>query len=106
MKRRRNFLVINVSKIDGQDSDLDQAKGTSSQHGEATKDTAEEQYKGDQNPSTTANKMIGGEHGKQGSQSSDPTKEEYVHVRARREHATNNHSLAERVRILSVNLFN
>ncbi|KAL8142272.1 hypothetical protein V2J09_015304 [Rumex salicifolius] len=39
-----------------------------------------------------------GENGKQSSQTSDPPKEEYIHVRARRGQATNSHSLAERVR--------
>ncbi|KAL0424841.1 UNVERIFIED_CONTAM: Transcription factor [Sesamum radiatum] len=39
-----------------------------------------------------------GGQGKQSSQGSDPPKEEYIHVRARRGQATNSHSLAERVR--------
>ncbi|MFS7900958.1 putative transcription factor bHLH family [Helianthus anomalus] len=46
---------------------------------------------------SVANKSSG-EHGKQVSPSSDAQKEEYIHVRARRGQATNNHSLAERVR--------
>lgn len=83
-----------------QDSDLDQAKGASQHHGESTKENAELQQKGDQNPNTTTNKTTG-KNGKQGSQASDPTKEEYIHVRARRGQATNSHSLAERVRLLS-----
>lgn len=40
----------------------------------------------------------GGKNSKQRSQSSDPPKEDYIHVRARRGQATNSHSLAERVR--------
>ncbi|XP_062111283.1 transcription factor bHLH49 isoform X2 [Humulus lupulus] len=85
-------------KRNGQDSDPDQAKGASHQHGESTKDyNAEQHQKGDQNPSTANNKATG-KHGKQGSQGSDPPKEEYIHVRARRGQATNSHSLAERVR--------
>lgn len=43
----------------------------------------------------------GRKNSKQRSQSSDPTKEEYIHVRARRGQATNSHSLAERVRLHS-----
>lgn len=35
---------------------------------------------------------------KNGKQASDPGKEDYIHVRARRGQATNSHSLAERVR--------
>ncbi|PON79809.1 Basic helix-loop-helix transcription factor [Parasponia andersonii] len=84
-------------KRNGQDSDLDQAQGASQQHGESTKDNTEQHQKGDQNPSTTDNKTTA-KHGKQGSQGSDPPKEEYIHVRARRGQATNSHSLAERVR--------
>lgn len=44
----------------------------------------------------------GSKNAKQGgSQTSDPPKEDYIHVRARRGQATNSHSLAERVIILS-----
>ncbi|KAL0296806.1 UNVERIFIED_CONTAM: Transcription factor [Sesamum radiatum] len=57
---------------------------------------AEIRQKGDHNPSSTINPA--GKHGKQVSQGSDPPKEEYIHVRARRGQATNSHSLAERVR--------
>ncbi|XP_011070886.1 transcription factor bHLH49 isoform X1 [Sesamum indicum] len=57
---------------------------------------AEIRQKGDQNPASTSNP--GAKHGKQASQGSDPPKEEYIHVRARRGQATNSHSLAERVR--------
>ncbi|KAL4303009.1 hypothetical protein GQ457_10G027710 [Hibiscus cannabinus] len=64
---------------------------------EAAEDGAENQQNGDRNQSTTMNKTTT-KHGKQGSQASDPPKEEYIHVRARRGQATNSHSLAERVR--------
>ncbi|XP_024934325.3 transcription factor bHLH49 isoform X1 [Ziziphus jujuba] len=84
-------------KRNGQDMDLDQAKGASQQPGESAKDNTEFQHKGDQNHGTATNKATG-KHSKQGSQASDPPKEEYIHVRARRGHATNSHSLAERVR--------
>lgn len=90
-------LSAKKRKRNGPDSDLDQAKGASQHHGESTKENAELQQKGDQNPSTTTNKTTG-KNGKQGSQASDPTKEEYIHIRARRGQATNSHSLAERVR--------
>ncbi|KAL8549293.1 hypothetical protein ACS0TY_008226 [Phlomoides rotata] len=52
---------------------------------QADGDTSKE--KGDHNASS-----------KQESQGSDPHKEEYIHVRARRGQATNSHSLAERIR--------
>ncbi|KAG6601354.1 Transcription factor basic helix-loop-helix 49, partial [Cucurbita argyrosperma subsp. sororia] len=66
-------------------------------YGKGRKRKRSGQPKGDQNPSSTANKAAG-KHGKQASQPSDPPKEEYIHVRARRGQATNSHSLAERVR--------
>ncbi|KAK8493542.1 hypothetical protein V6N13_099830 [Hibiscus sabdariffa] len=79
-----------------QGAEIDQAKGSQSPV-EAANDGAENQQKGDQNQSTVMNKTTT-KHGKQGSQTSDPPKEEYIHVRARRGQATNSHSLAERVR--------
>ncbi|XVE74420.1 hypothetical protein DITRI_Ditri12bG0015700 [Diplodiscus trichospermus] len=85
-KRKRNV----------QEAEVDQAK-----EGQppiyAAKGSAENQQKGDQNQTTVINKTTG-KQGKQGSQASDPPKEEYIHVRARRGQATNSHSLAERVR--------
>ncbi|KAK4423651.1 Transcription factor [Sesamum alatum] len=57
---------------------------------------ADIRQKGAQNPSSTSNP--GGKHGKQVPQGSEPPKEEYIHIRARRGQATNSHSLAERVR--------
>ncbi|KAF2312764.1 hypothetical protein GH714_039942 [Hevea brasiliensis] len=83
-------------KRNGQDADLDQAKGTQ-QSVEAAKDNPEVQQKGDENPTSTPIKATG-KQCKLGSQASDPPKEEYIHVRARRGQATNSHSLAERVR--------
>lgn len=49
--------------------------------------------KGASTTNKTSGKLV-----KQGSQTSDPPKDEYIHVRARRGQATNSHSLAERVR--------
>ncbi|XP_004135136.1 transcription factor bHLH49 isoform X3 [Cucumis sativus] len=84
-------------KRSGQKTELDQANGPLQQTTVSPKDDAETQRKRDQNPNSTANKGTG-KHGKQASQPSDPPKEEYIHVRARRGQATNSHSLAERVR--------
>ncbi|XP_030956820.1 transcription factor bHLH49 [Quercus lobata] len=80
-----------------QDTELDLAKVDPQQPGESAKDDTEIQQNGDQKLTSTTNKSSG-KHGKQGSQASDPPKEEYIHVRARRGQATNSHSLAERVR--------
>ncbi|XP_022149064.1 transcription factor bHLH49 isoform X2 [Momordica charantia] len=78
-------------------TELDQANGPLQQNGVSAKDNIDTQRKGDQNPSSTTNKGTV-KHGKQAPQPSDPPKEEYIHVRARRGQATNSHSLAERVR--------
>ncbi|GLU04861.1 hypothetical protein SLE2022_219900 [Rubroshorea leprosula] len=83
-------------KRSGKDNEIDQTKG-GQQPAETAVGNTENQQKGDQNPTTTTNKTAV-KQGKQGSQTSDPTKEEYIHVRARRGQATNSHSLAERVR--------
>ncbi|CAN0923950.1 Transcription factor bHLH49 [Linum grandiflorum] len=92
-KLSRKGLDSRKRKRNGQDAEHDAGKG-SQQSGESTKDGSEIQQKGGKNPSPAANKK----NGKQGSQVSDPGKEEYIHIRARRGQATNSHSLAERVR--------
>ncbi|XP_031388101.1 transcription factor bHLH49 isoform X1 [Punica granatum] len=84
-KRKRNGPIAGFdAKGDGQPS-------------EDVKDTSETQQKIDQSPNSASGKAAG-KNNKQGSQASDPPKEEYIHVRARRGQATNSHSLAERVR--------
>ncbi|XP_039006716.1 transcription factor bHLH49-like [Hibiscus syriacus] len=79
-----------------QDAEIDHANRSRSPVA-AAKDGSENQQKGDQNQCTVMNKPMT-KHGKQGTQASDPPKEEYIHVRAQRGQATNSHSLAERVR--------
>lgn len=78
-----------------QDSKNDENNETPLQSTEMTKNVVEMKQKGDQN--TPSNSKQGGKNEKQGSQGSDPPKEDYIHVRARRGQATNSHSLAERV---------
>ncbi|XP_022968545.1 transcription factor bHLH49-like [Cucurbita maxima] len=90
-------LAAKKRKRIGQKAELDQVNGPLQRTSVAAKDNTESQLKGDQNPSSTANKGTV-KHGKQASQPLDPPKEEYIHVRARRGQATNSHSLAERVR--------
>ncbi|KAL6190216.1 hypothetical protein ACLB2K_036614 [Fragaria x ananassa] len=80
-------------KRNGQANELDQTKTAAQQPGESTKDDTEMVQKGASTTNKTSGKLV-----KQGSQTSDPPKEEYIHVRARRGQATNSHSLAERVR--------
>ncbi|KAA8532833.1 hypothetical protein F0562_033050 [Nyssa sinensis] len=83
-------------KRSGQNTELDIIKEAPLTSCDTTKDNTEIQHKGDQNPASTINKPSG-KHVRQGSEASD-SKEEYIHVRARRGRATNSHSLAERVR--------
>ncbi|RYR56402.1 hypothetical protein Ahy_A05g022113 [Arachis hypogaea] len=77
----------------GQDADNDKAVELPT---EGAGDISESQQKGEQEPTPT--NKASGKNAKQGPQVSDPPKEEYIHVRARRGQATNSHSLAERVR--------
>ncbi|XP_019433557.1 PREDICTED: transcription factor bHLH49-like isoform X2 [Lupinus angustifolius] len=83
-------------KRSGKDADDDEGNGAPKLLGEGAKDNPESPQKGDQQPTSTT--KASGKNAKQGSQASDPPKEEYIHVRARRGQATNSHSLAERVR--------
>ncbi|KAK9707105.1 hypothetical protein RND81_07G172900 [Saponaria officinalis] len=87
-------LGANKRKRSNQDIESEQANAVQQQSGEAGKKQAEIPQKGEQNSVPTANKS----NGKQSSQNSDPPKDDYIHVRARRGQATNSHSLAERVR--------
>lgn len=80
----------------GQDTELDRMKGAQQLPAEPEQEQTETQ-KGDGSLNSPSSKH-GGKNRKQRSQSSDPPKEEYIHVRARRGQATNSHSLAERVR--------
>ncbi|CAJ1931765.1 unnamed protein product [Sphenostylis stenocarpa] len=93
-----SIKVLNSKKRKrrGQDADNDKANGAPEIPNEAAKDNSENQQKIDHQP-TSATKASG-KNAKLGSQASDPPKEEYIHVRARRGQATNSHSLAERVR--------
>ncbi|XP_010532469.1 PREDICTED: transcription factor bHLH49-like isoform X2 [Tarenaya hassleriana] len=81
-------------KRNGQESEPNQLRKTQ-QSGEEPDNNGDKRQKDEQNTNSPANKTSGG---KQGKQASDPPKEGYIHVRARRGQATNSHSLAERVR--------
>ncbi|GMH26197.1 hypothetical protein Nepgr_028040 [Nepenthes gracilis] len=83
-KRKRDGQVV-----EHQQTDIVQPKSS-----EATNTNDETQHKGNRNPTSIVGKITG----KQSSEASNPPKEEYIHFRARRGHATNSHSLAERVR--------
>ncbi|KAJ8774527.1 hypothetical protein K2173_016973 [Erythroxylum novogranatense] len=83
-------------KRTGQDTEPNHA-GENQQLGEVAKASLETQQKAAENPISNTDKNTG-KQGKHGSQTSEPPKEEYIHIRARRGQATNSHSLAERVR--------
>ncbi|CAI0405176.1 unnamed protein product [Linum tenue] len=95
-KLSANGLNSKKRKRNGQDTEHSPGKG-SQLSAEVNKDGSEVQHKGGKSPTSTTNKTSG-KNGKHGSKASDPEKEEYIHVRARRGQATNSHSLAERVR--------
>ncbi|XP_008788970.2 transcription factor bHLH49 [Phoenix dactylifera] len=79
-----------------QDMESDQVGGGGPQQSvENTMDSVDTKQRAEQNSSTIATIRP---NGKQAKDSSDASKEDYVHVRARRGQATNSHSLAERVR--------
>lgn len=84
-------------KWGNQDAERVQASEVPQRSGEAGKTDTEKRQKGEHNSAPTGNKS-NGKNSKQTCQASDPPKEEYIHVRARRGQATNSHSLAERVR--------
>uniref|UniRef100_A0A7N0UDQ9 BHLH domain-containing protein n=1 Tax=Kalanchoe fedtschenkoi TaxID=63787 RepID=A0A7N0UDQ9_KALFE len=87
--------AANKRKSAGQSASAEKIIGVSSnsKSGEGAKLDGEPQLK--PSPGT---KNKGSEKPEQKSQGTDPPKEEYIHVRARRGQATNSHSLAERVR--------
>ncbi|XP_074274767.1 transcription factor bHLH49-like [Silene latifolia] len=76
-----------------QDAESEHTNGNQQQSGAAGMKVSEIS-KGEHNSAPTGNKT----NEKQNSQNSDPPKDDYIHVRARRGQATNSHSLAERVR--------
>ncbi|MCD7455957.1 hypothetical protein HAX54_030244 [Datura stramonium] len=80
----------------GQDTELDRMKGAQQLPAEPEQEPTEIR-KGEGSLNSPSSKRAG-KNSKQRSQSLDPPKEEYIHVRARRGQATNSHSLAERVR--------
>ncbi|KAH9606280.1 hypothetical protein KSS87_014948 [Heliosperma pusillum] len=80
-----------------QDAQPDQTNENHQQPRDVGNKNHEILQKDEQNPEQSGHKS-NGKLGKQNSQNSDPPKDEYIHVRARRGQATNSHSLAERVR--------
>ncbi|KAK9107191.1 hypothetical protein Syun_023202 [Stephania yunnanensis] len=86
-KRKRTIQTVEV----------EHDKGACQSPKEAIKGDKSKEVVVDQNPVSGPAKAAGKQNN-DSSQPSDGTKEEYIHVRARRGQATNSHSLAERVR--------
>ncbi|KAL9262679.1 Transcription factor bHLH49-like protein [Drosera capensis] len=90
-------LGLRKRKRGGQGGEPGQNNALRQQFDEPAMAAGEVPRNGGQIPISTINKNTRNQ-GKPSSGVSDPTKEEYIHVRARRGQATNSHSLAERVR--------
>lgn len=77
----------------------EQQKDLSANSSECSKEQDEMKQKMEQNNSTNLRtKQASGKQIKDNSNNGEPSKETYIHVRAKRGQATNSHSLAERVR--------
>ncbi|WVZ09406.1 hypothetical protein V8G54_013936 [Vigna mungo] len=83
-------------KRSGLDADNGKGNGAPEIPNDAAQDNSDNQQMVGHQPIPATKSS--GKNVKLGSQASDPPKEEYIHVRARRGQATNSHSLAERVR--------
>ncbi|XP_014521233.1 transcription factor bHLH49 [Vigna radiata var. radiata] len=83
-------------KRSGLDADNGKGNGAPEIPNDAAQDNSDNQQMVGHQPIPATKSS--GKNAKLGSQASDPPKEEYIHVRARRGQATNSHSLAERVR--------
>ncbi|KAG7586359.1 Myc-type basic helix-loop-helix (bHLH) domain [Arabidopsis thaliana x Arabidopsis arenosa] len=94
-KGRETSSNTKKRKRNGQNSEAAQSH-RSQQSEEEPDNNGDKKRNSEQSPNSPGNKTNSGKQ--QGKQSSDPPKDGYIHVRARRGQATNSHSLAERVR--------
>ncbi|KAF8410260.1 hypothetical protein HHK36_002785 [Tetracentron sinense] len=76
----------------------DQQKDDSGESPQSPREQDEKKLKTEQNPSVNLRGKVTGKQSNGCSHDGEVSKEEYIHVRARRGQATNSHSLAERVR--------
>lgn len=79
----------------------EQHKDLSGNSSECSKEQDEMKHKMEQSTSTNLRSKRAGKQAKENSNSGEPSKETYIHVRAKRGQATDSHSVAERVRLLN-----
>ncbi|KAL3505033.1 hypothetical protein ACH5RR_034874 [Cinchona calisaya] len=77
---------------------IEQQKDLSGNSSECSKEQDEMKHKMEQSNSSNLHSKQAGKQVKNNYNSGEPSKETYIHVRAKRGQATNSHSLAERVR--------
>ncbi|WOL12113.1 transcription factor bHLH49-like [Canna indica] len=95
-----NELGTTKRKRSNEDMTLEQAKVAPQISGEREEENAEFEHNNEQNSSAVASVKP---KGKQVKDSNESSKDDFIHIRARRGQATNSHSLAERVRREKIN---
>ncbi|PIA57060.1 hypothetical protein AQUCO_00600058v1 [Aquilegia coerulea] len=95
-KRKRTTDYSSHSEF--QNGEAGQKKEVSQGSIEVQKDQSGKKRKTEKNSGTNSHGKSTGKQAKDDSQNEQSSKEDYIHVRARRGQATNSHSLAERVR--------
>lgn len=89
------IIICLLKNVEGE-----QQKDLSGNSSECSKEQDEMKQIMEQNNSTNFRGKQAGKQIKDNSSNGEPSKETYIHVRAKRGQATNSHSLAERVRTL------
>ncbi|KAI8013011.1 Transcription factor bHLH74 [Camellia lanceoleosa] len=97
-KRKKRVSESNSPFNPSKNGEGEQEKDISAESSEYQKEQGEKKQKIDQNTSVNLRGKQTGKQAKDNSSNGDASKENYIHVRARRGQATNSHSLAERVR--------
>ncbi|CAL5385568.1 unnamed protein product [Camellia sinensis] len=97
-KRKKRVSESNSPFNPSKNGEGEQEKDISAESSEYQKEQDEKKQKIDQNMSVNLRGKQTGKQAKDNSSNGDASKENYIHVRARRGQATNSHSLAERVR--------
>ncbi|KAL0361155.1 UNVERIFIED_CONTAM: Transcription factor [Sesamum radiatum] len=93
-KRKRKEPI----EASAQNADEEQQKDPSEDTSEFPKEDDEKKQKSEQNIALNSRSRLAVKQAKDNSNGAEPSKDNYIHVRAKRGQATNSHSLAERVR--------
>ncbi|KAI4337088.1 hypothetical protein L6164_015542 [Bauhinia variegata] len=96
--RRKRGLDYDSSFSPNKNAEEEGRKDSSGKISEVVKEKDEKKPKIEENSSAGLRSKQSGKQAKDNTQSGEATKENFIHVRARRGQATNSHSLAERVR--------